>query len=109
MTLRPATFGRVVATARKQKQISQKELAAMVVKDDGSPISPQYLNDIEHGRRNPPSEPLLDQFAEILGLTREYLYYVAGQFPSEFDPQSEPEQVQAAFRAFRRAFDRKRR
>ena len=41
------SFGEVVATARKAKGLSQKELAALITKEDGEPISPQYLNDLE--------------------------------------------------------------
>ncbi len=48
------TFGLAIAKARKAKGLSQKELAALVVKDEeGGAISPQYLNDIEHDRRSP--------------------------------------------------------
>jgi len=44
--------------------MSQKELAGKIKKEDGLPISAQYLNDIEHDRRNPPSEFLIAQIAE---------------------------------------------
>lgn len=47
------TFGKIVSAARKELGISQKDLAAKIVKEDGETISPQYLNDIEHDRRNP--------------------------------------------------------
>ena len=57
------TFGTILSEARKAKGISQKELAAKVRKDDGQAISPQYLNDIEHDRRNPPSEFLIGNSA----------------------------------------------
>ena len=50
------TFGRIIAEARKGLGISQKDLAAKTRKEDGTPISPQYLNDIEHDRRDPPGE-----------------------------------------------------
>ena len=48
--------------AAKRSEL-QKQLAALIKKDDGRPISPQYLNDLEHDRRHPPSEVLLSQFA----------------------------------------------
>ena len=41
-----ATFGELISEGRKKKGLSQKELAAKVLKEDGSAISPQYLNDI---------------------------------------------------------------
>ena len=50
------SFGRAVASARKEKQLSQKELAGLIRKEDGQTITPQYLNDIEHDRRSPSSD-----------------------------------------------------
>ncbi len=58
------TFGQTIAAARKELGISQRELASRVVKEDGVPISAQYLNDIKRERRNPPGEHLLGQFAK---------------------------------------------
>ena len=62
----PLTFGQYIADARKRAGLSQKDLAAKLQKEDGDSISPQYLNDIEHDRRNAPSEHLLDQLADLL-------------------------------------------
>ncbi|HYW46720.1 MAG TPA: helix-turn-helix transcriptional regulator [Bryobacteraceae bacterium] len=58
------TFGTIIAEARRAVGMSQKELAGKIKKEDGLPISAQYLNDIEHDRRNPPSEFLIAQIAE---------------------------------------------
>jgi transcriptional regulator with XRE-family HTH domain len=97
------TFGWVLGDARRQAGLSQRELAARIVKEDGEPISPQYLNDLERDRRNPPSRHLLKQFATVLTLPEEYLDFVAGQLPEDLRSGSyAPDQVQAAFRAFRR-------
>ena len=97
------TFGQVIATARKELGFSQRELALKVIKDNGSPISAQYLNDIERDRRNPPGEPLLEQFARELSLDEDYLYFLAGKYPADMRAgTSTPKQVKAAFRAFRR-------
>jgi transcriptional regulator with XRE-family HTH domain len=101
------SFGSVITDARRRRSLSQKELASRIKKEDGSPISPQYLNDLERDRRNPPNEHLLDQLALELALTREYLFYVAGAYPEDLKPAGttppDPERVAAAFRAFRRA------
>jgi len=98
------TFGEVVAKHRKGLHLSQKELAEKIHKDDGTPISPQYLNDIEHGRRGAPSGNLLWKFAEALQLPREFLEVVAGQLPEELRLESrEPKKVVRALRAYRRA------
>lgn len=97
------TVGQAIARARKELGLSQKELARRVRKEDGSAISPQYLNDIERDRRNPPAAYLLDQFAKELGLPHEYLHFLAGQLPEEITAGNyEPERVRSAFRAFRR-------
>ncbi len=97
------TFAKMIADARKQKGLSQKELTARIVKEDGTPISPQYLNDLEHGRRNPPGPPMLRQFADALGLDYDVLFFAAGQYPEDVRGEPHPpERVQAAFQAFRR-------
>ena len=100
----PVTFGSAIADARRRLGKSQKEIAARILKEDRDPISPQYLNDLERDRRNPPSEYLLDQFASELNLPREYLDYLAGQIPADLRRMSAPpEQVEKAFTAFRKA------
>jgi transcriptional regulator with XRE-family HTH domain len=104
-----ASFGQTLAQARRQAGLSQRELAARVRKEDGEPISPQYLNDLERDRRNPPGKHLLSQFAELLDLPLEYLDFLAGQIPEDLRAGSyAPEQVQAAFQAFRRSLHQHR-
>jgi transcriptional regulator with XRE-family HTH domain len=107
--IRMESFGGALATARKAAGLSQKEVADTVLKDDGTSISPQYLNDLEHNRRNPPSEHLTRQLAGVLGLSLDYLSFLAGQLPDDFrGAAASPEQVDRAFVAFRRALrDRK--
>lgn len=98
------TFGQIIAEARKRVGYSQKDLAARITKEDGTPISPQYLNDLERDRRNPPSEHFLKQFSRELGIPLEYLLFVAGEYPEDLRTEShKPEKVEAAFRAFRKA------
>lgn len=102
------TFGNVLSTARKKLGFSQKQIAELVRKEDGAAISPQYLNDLEHDRRNPPSELLTRQLAQCLRLSPDYLTFLAGQLPEEIRrTAASPEQVDRAFTAFRRALDKK--
>jgi transcriptional regulator with XRE-family HTH domain len=98
------TFGSVIASARKELGISQKDLAALIRKEDGETISPQYLNDIEHDRRNPPSEFIIEQLAQHLKRTTEYLVTAAGILPSQMRQDltgATPDQIARAYRAFR--------
>lgn len=39
------SFGQIIAKGRKKLGIGQKTLAERIKKEDGQPISPQYLND----------------------------------------------------------------
>jgi transcriptional regulator with XRE-family HTH domain len=97
------TFGRTIADARKKANLSLRELAERIKKEDGSPISPQYLNDLEHDRRNIPADSLLQQFSQVLDIPIEILYYYAGEIPSELrGMQVDQAQVIEAYKAFRR-------
>ncbi len=97
------TFGQAVAAERKKRAMSQKDLAARVLKEDGTPITPQYLNDVERDRRNPPSEHLIEQIAAVLELEPEYLFFLAYQIPPQYrDGRYPRENVRDAFQAFRR-------
>ncbi|MBF0179953.1 MAG: helix-turn-helix transcriptional regulator [Magnetococcales bacterium] len=104
MPEKPVTFGRAIILARKAKRINQKDLAAMIHKDDdGGPISPQYLNDIEHDRRNPTSDHLIRQFASVLGEDEGYLFVLAGKIPDDLREQAtNREQIMESFANFRR-------
>lgn len=99
------TFGSVISEARRAKGLSQKDLAAQVKKEDGQAISAQYLNDIEHDRRNPPSEYLIAQMAELLDVSKDGLLLAAGTIPDDLQKiaMAQPERVGEAFKAFRRA------
>jgi len=98
------SFGQVIADRRKRAGLSQRDLAEKIRKDTGEPISPQYLNDIEHDRRGAPSPFLMKQLAKVLGLPVEYLQVVAGQLPEDLRRESEePDRVRKALKAYRRA------
>ena len=96
------TFGEAITQARKDRTLSQKQVAAGTLKEDGTAISPQYLNDIEHDRRNPPSENIVRQLADTLDLELDYLLFLAGRFPSDvLKMPRDQEGVKMAMRAFR--------
>ncbi|WP_068818378.1 helix-turn-helix domain-containing protein [Phormidesmis priestleyi] len=102
------TFGHFVADARKKLNMTQKELAASIMREDGSPISPQYLNDIERDRRSPSSDHLVQQFAKVLELSADYLHYLNGRFPEqERQEQLTEDQFSKRMLAFRKGKEAK--
>jgi transcriptional regulator with XRE-family HTH domain len=88
------TFGQSISEARKRKNLTQRQLAARVTKENGQPTSPQYLNDFERDRRVPSSDRLIEQFAEVPRDLR--------------DTEADDETVVEAWTAFRRTLRRGR-
>lgn len=96
------TLGYLISNARKKKKLNQKQLAEKIIREDGDPISPQYLNDIEHDRRSPSSDHMIKQFSKALGIKADYLHYLNGRFPeAERKKQLTPQQFEQAIVAFR--------
>lgn len=101
------TFGRAISKARKEKGWSLKDLASQVRRADGQTISPQYLNDIEHDRRRPSSDHMVQQFIDVLAINSDWLYYLAGRFPEDVRrPQYSEQEVEQGMVAFRRSVGR---
>lgn len=97
------TLGETISQARKGKGLSQKELASKLIKEDGSPISPQYLNDLERDRRSGPSDHLMVQFAQVLEVDLDVLYNCAGSLAPDLRcVDVPPEKYAQAISAFRR-------
>ena len=104
-----ATLGQLIAQARKQRQLSQKELAKLVEREDRRSIAPQYLNDIEHNRRTP-SDYILEQLATVLHLDTDlaYMYYLIGKWPADLRHTSmDAEGFREVIRTFRRGSENK--
>lgn len=91
------TLGGRIAAARQERGWSQRQLAERILREDGEPISPQYLNDIERDRRVPP-DYLLKQFARILSLDAEHLIFLAGRIPEFMSKRLAHEKDFIAFR-----------
>jgi transcriptional regulator with XRE-family HTH domain len=105
MTQQSPTLGQVLAGARKQRKLSLREVVPHIRKEDGQPISPQYLNDIEHDRRIPSPE-VLDALIAYYDLPPDWLHYLAGSMPPDIKAVGASEaEVVAAFRAFRKKLD----
>lgn len=98
------TFGGYVSEVRKKRGLSQKQLAELIEREEGGSISAQYLNDIEHDRRNPSSDHMIQQFARVLKVSANYLYYLAGRVPAEMRHANiPPQKVDEWVAAFRRS------
>jgi transcriptional regulator with XRE-family HTH domain len=107
---RMKTFGDFIAKRRKELGLTQKETAARIKQDDGKPLSVQYLNDIEHGRRGAPPDYLIQELGRALRLELDLLYFRAGRIPLDLRCRSvSDERAAAAYRAFRRELRRSRR
>ncbi len=96
------SLGQIIREARLKKELTQKDLAAKVKKEDGQPIVPQYLNDIEHDRRRP-SEFVARQLAKELELDADYLIFLSGSVPEDIlKKEVNEEAVRQAFMVFRK-------
>ena len=101
------SFGESIAKRRKQLNLTQKQVAAGIKQDDGKPISVQYLNDIEHGRRGAPPDYVIVQLAKLLRLQLDVLYFRSGRLPPDVRKRLvSDQQAAAAYRALRRELRR---
>jgi transcriptional regulator with XRE-family HTH domain len=96
------TFGSIIVRERKKAGLNQKQLAALIMKEDKEPMSPPYLNEIEHDRRTPTSDHLIEEFARVLKIEPQLLYFLARKIPAYDMTQLEDKRVLKAFRAFER-------
>lgn len=99
------TFGQVITQARKKAGLTQKEVAQLLRREDGRKVLPPYLNDLEHDRRYPPENSVIDQLSKILGVSSDVLYFHANRLSDDLNRAADGADVQAAFRAFRKALD----
>jgi transcriptional regulator with XRE-family HTH domain len=96
------TIGEFIAERRKALGLSQKEMTARIKNRDGKPLSMPYLSYLENSRGEPP-EYLLAQFAKVLRVEREVLYFWTRRMPPDVaSGKASPERVTSAYRAFRR-------
>ncbi len=72
------SLGQFIRERRQALGLRGREVASAVRKADGKPISIPYLVDLEYDRRKP-SNPLLKQFAQVLQVDADVLYFLAGR------------------------------
>lgn len=70
-------FGQRLRDLRKQKNLSQRDLAARVG------IDFTYLSKIEGGRLDPPSEVIIQRLAQVLEANEDELINLAGKVPKD--------------------------
>ncbi len=70
-------FGQRLRDLRKQKNLSQRDLAARVG------IDFTYLSKIEGGRSDPPSEVIIRRIAQVLEADEDELINLAGKVPKD--------------------------
>jgi len=98
------TLGKTISNKRRKKQLSQKQLADETLREDGQPISPQFLNDIERDRRRP-GPFILNSLAKNLELDLDELHLLAGQVPPDMVAGStDDNRLKQVMQAFRRTY-----
>jgi transcriptional regulator with XRE-family HTH domain len=70
------TFGQVIVEARKAAGLTQKAVAERLCREDGRKVLPPWLNDLEHDRRYPPENAVIEQLAELLHISADVLYFL---------------------------------
>jgi transcriptional regulator with XRE-family HTH domain len=107
---RATTFGSYISQQRRVRGLGQKQLAEQIQREEGGSISPQYLNDIEHDRRSPSSDHMINEFARVLQLSANYLFYLTGRVPAAARRRdATPQDVDQWVQAFRRSAPNKKR
>jgi len=79
------TFGQAIVAARKNACLTQKAVAARLRRSDGRAVMPPYLNDLEHDRRRPPENTVIEQLAEVLNVSPDLLYFYARRLPANVE------------------------
>jgi transcriptional regulator with XRE-family HTH domain len=77
------SFGQEIARLRKKKKYSIRQFAKMVLKEDGEPMSPSYLCDIEQDRRHPPALEVIRRMADLLDANFDDLMILAHRTPPD--------------------------
>lgn len=71
-------FGQIIKDARKEKRITQRDLAKKIDVDF------TYISKIETGALEPPSEAVINKIAKILDISSNELFLAAKKVPTEF-------------------------
>jgi transcriptional regulator with XRE-family HTH domain len=100
-TRKMKTFGQAIVEARKAAGLTQKAVAERLHRADGRRVLPPWLNDLEHDRRYPPENPVIEQLAQVLNVSTDFLYFHARRLPANIEGDFDEGSIEAAYRAFR--------
>src|SRR5690242_17171952 len=89
------TFGQVVRDRRRQLDLTQNEVARRIR------TSTPYVGHLESGKRHP-SDKILIRLAEVLGLDRRELFFLANPDAVELLQLNKAERHRSAWEEFRR-------
>ena len=78
----------------------------MIRREDGRKVLPPYLNDLEHDRRYPPENVVIEQLAKFLRISADVLYFYAKRLPKYVELDANDTQVEEAYRAFRKVLQK---
>jgi transcriptional regulator with XRE-family HTH domain len=97
-------LGEIIKEARQARHLTLRGLTEQVTKEDGKPISPQYLFDIEEHHRMP-APHVLRELARVLDLDYDRLLAVAGAADTVVREYlaAHPQQSEAVIKLFREA------
>ncbi len=76
------SFERLIANRRKALGMTLADLAQQIIKRDGYAISVPYLGTLEQGRCHP-SPGFIPQFATVLDVPEDILYFALGLLPPD--------------------------
>ena len=82
--------------------LTQKAVAARLPRSDGRAVMSPYLNDLEHDWRHPPKNTVIEQLAEVLNVSRDFLYFYARRFPANVEDDFDEGSIELAFVALAR-------
>ncbi len=100
------TFGQIITATRKRASLTQKEVAELIWREDGRRVLPPYLNDLEHDRRYPPENVVIEQLAKILRISADVLYFYAKRLPKDVERDADDSHLKEAYRAFRKVLQK---
>jgi transcriptional regulator with XRE-family HTH domain len=100
----PPRLGEIIKQARQSRRLTLRHIADQVMKEDSTPISPQYLFDIEVHHRVP-APRVLRELAWVLELDYDTLLALAGAGDSVVRDYLEehPQHTDAVIKFFRAA------